>query len=235
MATQRSVARIRDILLQEKVVDAVQMRAALGHMEKWGGRLPRIVVDLGLAEDVVVVTALARGFRLPTTRLAGVQADPAAMQLVGEAFCETHAVFPLSFSDGALTLIVADPTDTSAVSKVAALTQTSVTTVLASELEISEAIARHTQRTGFDAARLPLVSDLSGPAFDIDSVMPQVPTRVPSTHSLVDEMFEHTSTVNHFTPAQLKRLEMARVTQHKTKIILDAVQSLLREKGVKPT
>jgi Type II secretion system (T2SS), protein E, N-terminal domain len=287
MTTQRSVAHVRDILLQEKVVDTAQMRAALGHMAKWGGRLPRIVVDLGLAEDTAVVNALARGFRLPTIRLVGVQADPAAMQIIGEAFCEAHAVIPVSIADGVLTLAIADPTDVGATAQVAALTQTSVKPVLASELEIAASLESHAQLTGSvsnadklksvpeaaivarrtsegvpvetsgtstdsmaekeqraklnhalprspdDMSRLPLVSDLSAPTFDLDSVMPQVPTRMSPTHSLLDELFERTSAGAQPTTLQLQRLETARITQHKTKILLDTVRALLSKNGLK--
>ncbi|HYO71337.1 MAG TPA: hypothetical protein VEU33_35190, partial [Archangium sp.] len=47
MAAPRN--RIGEILVKARVIDEMQLRSALAQHDQWGGRLSRIITDMGIA------------------------------------------------------------------------------------------------------------------------------------------------------------------------------------------
>ncbi len=232
MVLNASVARIRDAILRAGLVDAMQMQSALGHIEKWGGRLPRVLVELGLADDVTVIKTLGSAFHLPTASLANRTRGGPLERLLDSEYCRTHAVLPIALNGQHLSLAVADPTDTRVLEDVAARTKCTVRSYLVSELEIFAALnpSAVVPASPQSAARLAGVDDLSAPSFDLDSVMPEFPTKSRSANTLLDEMLLDTTA--HFTAEQLERLKAIEAAQLKSTAIFRAVQGLLRKKGM---
>ncbi len=65
MALPASVLKMRELLLRAKVVDEPQMRSALARVEQFGGRLRRVLADMGLVDEEQVAEAIAAALRLP--------------------------------------------------------------------------------------------------------------------------------------------------------------------------
>lgn len=106
-------ARIGEALLRAGLIDQLQLRAAQAHQEKWGGRLARVLVDLGFAREDRLADTLATAFGVPRMKLATLPADRDALAKLDQAFCEQKNVFPCALRDGGKLLFVAvdDPTD----------------------------------------------------------------------------------------------------------------------------
>jgi hypothetical protein len=143
MALRPNVARLRDQLLKAQVIDELQMRSAIAHLEQWGGRLPAVLVEMGFCDEEELTTRLGEVLRLPTMHLGMVHHDKAAISKVSPDFCEEHGVFPVSLQGHTAVVAMADPTEVDTIDTLAAKLGARVQVVLASETEIRNAINRH--------------------------------------------------------------------------------------------
>ncbi len=143
MALRPNVAKLAQLLLKAKVVDELQMRSALAHLEQWGGRLPAVLVDMGFCDEAELTTVLGQALRLPTMHLGMVHHDPPALSKFDAEFCEANALFPVSLQGRTATVAMADPTEVDTIDLCAAKLNARVQVVIAGESEIRNAISRH--------------------------------------------------------------------------------------------
>lgn len=138
-------SQVGDALVRSGVIDALQLRAALAHREKFGGRLGRIVVEMRFAGEKAVVQVLALAFKLPKVDLESVWRDALALSKLTPKFCEEHAVFPVSLQDSGKTLVVAmaEPLNLELIDTIASVSRCRVKEVIAGEAEILSAVGRH--------------------------------------------------------------------------------------------
>ncbi|WP_426757184.1 hypothetical protein [Myxococcus sp. Y35] len=137
--------RIGDILVKARVIDELQLRSALATHDQWGGRLSRIIADLGLATDDVITEAICQGLGMQRIQLGNVTRDAGALARVDVSLAEQKAIFPVSLKDNGKTLVLAmaDPTDLATLDQVAAKSRARVVVMVAGEREIEHAILRH--------------------------------------------------------------------------------------------
>lgn len=260
MALRSNVGRLKDMLLKARVVDEFQMRAAMGRLEQWGGRLTGIIVDMGFVDDETLVTKLAALMRLPVLHLGMVQRDPQLLAKLGVEFCEEHGIFPVSLQNRVATVAFSDPTEIDTIDAVAARLNARVHVAIASENEIRAAIAKHfrgqtvpatrNRGRGFEHAKgLGQQSPAAAmeESFELDTREPPKPgaepdfvpgqrsewmKKPPSANTMLDEFLEEdTSKTGGFTTEELARLETVKGNQAKAGAILRALQQLLTEKG----
>ena len=241
---------MRDLLLRAKVVDELQMRSALARVEQFGGRLPRVLADMGLVDEEQVAEAIAAALRLPTQPLGAVHRDPEALSRLDVRLCEANGIFPVSLNlkTHTLVLAMADPTALDVVDLVAARVGARVQVVVASEAEIAAAISRHYYGRAPTATRAPNLARLAVTAELPDEEIPleleldrspppaaSLPTGVlahrPSANTLLDEMLGEEDAPPDFSQEDLARLGNLRRTQEKTSTILRALREILTEKG----
>ncbi len=255
MALRPNVARLRDLLLKSKLVDEFQMRAAMGRLEQWGGRLTGIIVDLGFVDDEAMVQALSQAMRIPVMHLGMVVKDQALLSKVDPVWCQEHGVFPVSLQNRVVTLAMSDPTEVDAVDYVQQRVGARVQVVVAPEGEIRAAIAKHYYGQSVPATRRPPTSakdahieSTRGEVFELDTSSPPKPGegptaapnasdgwlgRAPSANTLLDDFLDDAPAekADGLSAEELKRLESAVANQAKTGAILQALNTLLREKG----
>jgi hypothetical protein len=142
-APQRN--RIGELLVKARVIDELQLRSALARHDQWGGRLSRVVTDMGLATEETVLTAIAQGTGTQRFHLGNLTRDAGALAKVDVTTCENKGIFPVGLKDNGKTLVLAmaDPTDLNTVDQVAARARARVLVVVASDREIEHAILRH--------------------------------------------------------------------------------------------
>ncbi|PZR14977.1 MAG: general secretion pathway protein GspE [Archangium gephyra] len=253
MALRPNVAKLRDLLLKAKVVDEFQMRAAMGRLEQWGGRLTGVIVDMGFTDDETMVQTLSQALRLPVAHLGMVPKDSALLAKVDPAFCDEHAIFPVSLKDRVATIAVSDPTELDTIDRLQSKLGARVQMVIAPESEIRAAIARHYRnevvpaaRKNNNRARDAHIEATKGQLFELDDRAPPKPgeasadagpseawmKKAPSANTMLDDFLEDEGPTNEGLNAEeLKRLEAARENQLKANAILRALQTLLTEKG----
>lgn len=154
MANPRAT-RIGELLVKAKLLDQLQLRAALAQHDAWGGRLATVVTEMGLASEDKIVEALASALGVQRIRLGNIQKDPAALAKLEVKFAEQHGVFPVQLRDNGKVLLLAmsDPTDLDTADEVNRRARARVVTYIAGEREIRTAIARHYR--GMDAGLAP--------------------------------------------------------------------------------
>ncbi|AKF79797.1 Type II secretion system (T2SS), protein E, N-terminal domain [Myxococcus fulvus] len=137
--------RIGEILVKARVIDELQLRSAMATLDQWGGRLSRVVADLGLATEDTITEAICQGLGMQRVQLGNISRDAGALSRVDMTLAEQKAVFPVSLKDNGKTLVLAmaDPTDLSTLDQVAARSRARVVPMVAGEREIEHAILRH--------------------------------------------------------------------------------------------
>lgn len=137
--------RIGDILVKARVIDDLQLRSALATQDQWGGRLSRIVADMGLATDDTIAEAICQGMGMQRVQLGNITRDAGALARVDVSLAEQKGIFPVGLKDNGKTLVLAmaDPTDLATLDQVAAKSRARVVVMVAGEREIEHAILRH--------------------------------------------------------------------------------------------
>jgi len=137
--------RIGDILVKARVIDELQLRSALAQLDQWGGRLSRIVTEMGLANEDVITHAISQGLGMQRVSLGNLTKDQGALAKVDVTLAEQKGVFPVSLKDNGKTLVLAmaDPTDLSTIDQVAAKSRARVVPMVAGEYESENAMLRH--------------------------------------------------------------------------------------------
>ncbi|RYZ35676.1 MAG: general secretion pathway protein GspE [Myxococcaceae bacterium] len=137
--------RIADILIKARVIDELQLRSALASLDQWGGRVSRVVSDLGLASEETITQAICQGLGMPRVQLGNLTKDAAALSRVDVILAEQKGVFPVQLKDNGKTLVLAmsDPTDLATLDQVAARSRARVVPMVAGDREIEHAILRH--------------------------------------------------------------------------------------------
>lgn len=137
--------RIADILIKARVIDELQLRSALASLDQWGGRVSRVVADLGLASEETITQAICQGLGMPRVQLGNLTKDVAALARVDVTLAEQKGVFPVQLKDNGKTLVLAmsDPTDLATLDQVAARSRARVVPMVAGDREIEHAILRN--------------------------------------------------------------------------------------------
>ncbi|RKG72087.1 general secretion pathway protein GspE [Corallococcus exercitus] len=137
--------RIADILVKARVIDELQLRSALASLDQWGGRVSRVVADLGLASEETITQAICQGLGMPRVQLGNLTKDAAALSRVDVGLAEQKGIFPVQLKDNGKTLVLAmsDPTDLATLDQVAARSRARVVPMVAGDREIEHAILRH--------------------------------------------------------------------------------------------
>ncbi|HKZ53289.1 MAG TPA: type IV-A pilus assembly ATPase PilB [Candidatus Acidoferrales bacterium] len=133
-------ARLGEILVKEKLISQEQLKQALAHQKKSGGRLGAALVKLGLISDEEITGVLSRQYGVPAINLSYYEVDPGVIKLVPQETAARYQVVPLSRVGSTLTIAMADPTNVFAMDDIKFMTGLKVEPVVASENAIVEAI-----------------------------------------------------------------------------------------------
>lgn len=139
MSVQRLIG---DLLIREGVVDAEGLTRAETAQAEHPATIGRVLADLGLADERVVASTIAKGLRLEYLEgdLPAV-ANPVAA-LMPAAFSRKHNVAPLSLEGNRLRLAVTDPLNYSVVQDVEFRSGRKVVPVVVTQTWLEELVAR---------------------------------------------------------------------------------------------
>src|SRR5271154_2358544 len=133
-------SRLGEILVKDSLISADQLKQALEHQKKNGGRLGTCLVKLGLVSDDDITAVLSRQYGVPSINLKFYEVDPAVIKLVPQETAIRYQIVPLSRVGSTLTIAMTDPTNVFAMDDIKFMTGFNVEPVVASESAISEAI-----------------------------------------------------------------------------------------------
>jgi len=134
---------IGQMLEGEGLISPEQLEAGLKEQKKTGELLCTALVRLGFISEEKVFLSLSRQLNIPFVRLKDKDIEPLIIQKVTAKFSSHYKIIPLEFSDNILTIAMADPLDIRTLDDIRLLLNLEVKGVLASELEIQEAIRKY--------------------------------------------------------------------------------------------
>jgi general secretion pathway protein E len=136
------------LFLEQGLVTAEQLEAALELQQTKGGRLGEILIEQGLITPEDVIAAYSVQLNLPLIDLNRHIIQPEAMSLVSEETARKYNLIPLDLIGDSLVIVMANPEDIRAIEDIRAQVKMRVEITLAPPAEIEDAINRHYKSGG---------------------------------------------------------------------------------------
>lgn len=132
------------MLLEAGILEQDQLKQALEVQRRSGGKLGRILVDLGFLSEEGLMAFLGKQFGVGYISLAQYgEISQEAVHAVPESVVRRQTLIPLSLEGKTLTIAMADPLNVLATDDLKLLTGCDVEVVIASTAEIREAIEKY--------------------------------------------------------------------------------------------
>ncbi len=129
-----SYKSLGSLLVDNKVITQEQLNKALDRQREKGGLLGDVIVEMGLASEVQVLTALAQQLNIPhLTPEEIISIDPEAIRLVPERIARQCMAIPLSIRDNTLTVAMMNPFDIIAIDDLRTITNYKINTAIISK------------------------------------------------------------------------------------------------------
>jgi type IV pilus assembly protein PilB len=135
--------RIGELLLREKKITPAQLQEALNYQKANGGKLGLNLVKLRFVSDEDITALLSKQYGVPSINLTRFEIDPAVIKLIPGETAHKYHIVPISRAGATLTIAMADPTNVFAMDDIKFMTGYNVEPVVASEISVTEAIARY--------------------------------------------------------------------------------------------
>jgi hypothetical protein len=138
--------RLGELLRDAGVIDETQLQSALGHQRRWGMKLGQALLDLKLATEPQIVTALSRKYGYEVAQIEGLRSGPVlaeAMKLVPKEVALQHTLLPIASDTSSITVAMSDPTNIALVDEISFRTGRRVKIAIAGERELAAAIKKH--------------------------------------------------------------------------------------------
>src|SRR5579884_1335000 len=136
-----------DILVRRQILSPDQLEEAKSLQQSSGVKMQDALIKLEYATMEQIMTAVAEFHGLQFIDLTEVTIPAAVVELVPESVARENVVLPLSQDNGALKIIMSDPSDFDTVQKLQFILNKDIQPVLAPREQIIEAINRHYGQT----------------------------------------------------------------------------------------
>jgi type IV pilus assembly protein PilB len=132
-----------EILVRRQILSPDQLDEAKGLQQQTGVKIQDALLKLEYATMEQIMTAIAEFHGLQFIDLTEVTIPAAVVELVPESVARENVVLPLAQDNGALKIIMSDPSDFDTVQKLQFILNKDIQPVLAPREQIIEAINRH--------------------------------------------------------------------------------------------
>jgi type IV pilus assembly protein PilB len=132
-----------EVLVSSGLITSDILEQALAHSKARGIKLGRALMQMGILEDVQIAQALADQLAIPYINLEETEIPDKAIELISEELAKNYTLIPVSVTDAAITIAIANPLDFYAIDDVRFATQLRVNLRIAAELDILTAIDRY--------------------------------------------------------------------------------------------
>lgn len=212
--------KLGELLKEVGLIDDFQLQSALSHQRNWGGKLGAVLVELEFVSEENVARVIAEKMRMPYAHLFEPEIPETIIRLIKPDIAKKYVVMPVKKEAGRVVVAMSDPLDIEAIDELRFITGLNIAPALALESEIKLAIQKYydheevvrKQRTSFKE----IASGTTGKMEIIrgsDLSMPKV---------------DQPDGAN----AVLSREETSQQSLLDVKIRIDALASLLIEKGL---
>src|SRR5215472_7838420 len=136
-----------DILIRKQILGPDQLQEAKTLQQQTGAKLQDALVKLGYASNEEVMSAIAEFHGMQFVNLSEVTIPQSVIELVPESVARENVVLPMSQENGALKIIMSDPSDFDTMQKLQFILNKDIQPALAPREQIVEAINRHYGQT----------------------------------------------------------------------------------------
>lgn len=143
MPTTKNTILIGQMLIDEGVITSEQLGVGLREQKNTKDFICTTLVKLGFATEEKIFGVLSRQLDIPYLKLKDKVIEPSVIQKMPAKFASHYKAIPIEFKNNTITIAMADPWDIRVLDDMKLLLGVEVKGVLASELEILEAIRKY--------------------------------------------------------------------------------------------
>ncbi|NBX83861.1 type IV-A pilus assembly ATPase PilB [bacterium] len=130
------------LLVSKGLITQEQLNAAAQFQSQEKTRLGSSLVQLGHVNENVLISFFSAHYGLQAISLEGLQVPPEVLRLVPKNLCTKHQMIPIGVEEGKLKIAMSDPTNVAAMDDVRFIANMEVAVVLATDTDITKAIAK---------------------------------------------------------------------------------------------
>ena len=135
--------RLRDILINGRLITPEQLNEAIDVQKKKGGHLASILVNLGYIGEKDLLLTLSKELNIPPANLSKLEIPPEIIKLIPKHMAEHYGIIPISRIGKTLTVAMSDPLNVFAMDDVKVLTGFEIRPVVSTEKSIVQAVERY--------------------------------------------------------------------------------------------
>jgi general secretion pathway protein E len=135
--------RLGEILIERKLISDEDLERALELQKERGDKIGKTLVDMGFVAMRDVLAALADQLGVPLVAIDGPPSVSTETEALSPRFLRQSRCLPVGRDDHTVTLAMADPLDVETIAAVRNCTGLKISTVLAAEQEILDAIDKY--------------------------------------------------------------------------------------------
>ena len=155
MAKRVITKMIGQVLLERGVIDRKELEKALAHQKEQGGLMGQILIQLGFVTEEEVALALTAQYGFPYLPLNNYEIDGDLTTLIPEPVAREYCLIAIDRIGNALTLAMADPSNTQAIADIELMTKCVVQTFVSTPTDVLTAIEKYYKRTANNARSSP--------------------------------------------------------------------------------
>ena len=149
MVMRRLISKqLGELLMERGIVKQQQLDHALSTQKARGGLLGQVLVELGFATEEQIAQAITAQYGFPFLPLENYEIDEAIIAAVPVQVARQYCLIPIDRIGNALTLAMADPSNTQAIEDVEVLTKCVVQAFVSTPSDIGKAIERCYRENG---------------------------------------------------------------------------------------
>jgi hypothetical protein len=213
--------KLGDMLKEAGLIDDFQLQSALSHQRNWGGKLGNILVELEFVREEDIARVVSEKLKIPYVNLFEPPVPETVVKLLKADIAKKYHVMPAAKDKGSLVLAMSDPLDIEAMDEIRFITGLSIRPALAMKSEIKDAIGKY-----YDGENIN--RDASKSLFHLKSHTEGGKMEIIRG----SELNMPKSAERDATSPLLSREEVTARSVEDSKIRLDALTSLLIEKGI---
>lgn len=135
--------RLGELLLKRNFLSQDQLKKALNEQKIKGGRLESNLIRLGYIKEDELLSLLSSQYRVPSIKLSKIEINPNVIKLIPSSTAKKYFIIPVNRIGPKLTLAMADPSNIVVIDEIKFMTGFDVEAVVASEMEIIDAIKKY--------------------------------------------------------------------------------------------
>ena len=140
--------RLGEILVQQKLLTAEQLKLALDEQKRSGRKLGRVFIEQGYVTEEEISEALAKQLQIPYINLKYYNVKPDVVQKLPETQARRFRALLLEDNAKSYKVGMADPTDLNAYDEIARILKREIEIAVVMESQLLEAVDRIYRRTG---------------------------------------------------------------------------------------